>query len=164
MSRGTENTRAKDGSSDALAATSYRGGWHATHGRAITHRTARDIQPENTQQIAAFKRRFAAAIMRLPETRRGSRNLTRMKTNISRAAHSHYTPPAPPPPPPPPGPHFSLKHFMMTEQTNPDIFGLFGFRWKGRRVQISNHILFLLLYVWLGGGWGEGGAGTPGCR
>lgn len=46
----------------------------------------------------------------------------------------------------------------MTEQTNPDILGLFGFGWKGRRVQISNHILFLLLYVWLGRGW-EGGGG-----
>lgn len=55
----------------------------------------------------------------------------------SEAANSHYTTI-------PPDPHFSLKHFLMTEQTNPNIF-VFGFGG-----QISNHISVLLFYVWVG--------------
>lgn len=71
-----------------------KGGWLATRDCAIVRCTVRDIQPENAQQIAAFRGGFAAAIMRLPQTRRGAHNLTRIKTNISGAARSHYTPTA----------------------------------------------------------------------
>lgn len=35
----------------------------------------------------------------------------------SETANSHYTIT-------PPDPHFSLKHFLMTEQTNPNIFSV----------------------------------------
>lgn len=78
----------------------------------------------------------------------------------SEAAHSHYTIS-------PPDPHFSLKHFLMTEQTNPNISNClaFGGGWVGVLVvewwgQISNHILFLLLYVWAG----RRRCGDAGCR
>lgn len=51
------------------------------------------------------------------ETHRASRNPIRTKTNIwscKLSLHHH----------PLPDPHFSLKHFLMTEQTNPNIFSV----------------------------------------
>lgn len=74
----------------------------------------------------------------------------------SEAANSHYTII-------PADPHFSLKHFLMTEQTNPKMLSV----WLSGG-QISNHISVLLFYVWAGGRrcgtWGtdERGRGVEG--
>lgn len=131
----------KDGSSDALALTS------GTQRRAIIRRAVRDNQTWEDATNCCFQKEICRGHN---ETCGDTSRLTQSNQNENKHLES-CTLSLHPSPPSRPGPLFSLKHFLMTEQTNPDIFGLFGFWWKGRRVQISNHILFLLLYVWLGG-------------
>lgn len=106
-----------------------------------------------------FQMSIAAAIMR-PWALGDTSRLTQSNQNEnkqSEAAHSHYTIS-------PPDPHFSLKHFLMTEQTNPNISnclafgggGWVGWGWGGSRLVIISCSCYYM------SGLGEGGVGTRG--